>query len=104
MFKPGDLVIMNDTGFAYHGNLDRTFESYSVGLEIRPKAFEAAICEIMAIQGVGEVLYVKEDAIRVKFKYSVKGLYYFYTSYYNPEDVSKLTLLQKLKYKLLGRV
>lgn len=104
-FKPGDLVIMNARGIRYH-NPDRFFEAYNVLGVVLPRNFEWALCELMAIQGVGEVLSFDPEynAVEVRFKNSVNGVYYFNTMFYEASHVSKLSFFQKLKYKLLGRV
>lgn len=107
--KPGDLVIMNKKGFAFHGNPNIMFDAYNVGGAINSRHFENVFCEIMSIQGVGEVVHINDFdleniAVEVRFKNRVKGLFYFNTMFYDAADLSKLTFFQKLKFKLLGRV
>jgi hypothetical protein len=103
--KIGDLVTMNKSGFSFHGNPSRCFESYTVAGEISYDAYIESICEIMSIQGVGKVVAINEEGDpKIKWKNSVKGIYYKSTMWYGKDDLEKLSLFQKLKYKILGRV
>lgn len=103
-FKTGDLVIMNNKGFTYHGNPYNMFDSYKVGEGLRYRHIEMLVCELFSIQGVGEVISVNDGFVNVKFKNNIKGMYFYFTMFYNLDHISKLTFFQKLKYKLLGRV
>lgn len=106
MLKVGDLVLMNNHGFVYYGNPEHTFENFKVGSSVNHKDFIWSMCERYAILGVGTVLRVdkKMSAVEVTFKNSVKGIYYYNTMFYEVDALTKLTLFQKLKYKILGRI
>jgi hypothetical protein len=107
MLKKGDLVVMTNQGFAYHGNLHKRFESHIVqgspGLTY--EQFESLACDLLAVQGVGEVLrFNSAGEPFIRFRNSIKGMYFHYSFYYGLDEVRKLTLWEKLKYKLIGRV
>jgi hypothetical protein len=105
MLKKGDLVLMTNKGFAYYGNLDKRFHSHQIDGKLSFEHFENLMCDFMAVQGVGEVRDFNTDgAPLIRWRNSVKGIYYFHSFYYEAKDVRKLTFFEKLKYKLLGRI
>ena len=103
MLKIGDKVKMNKNGILYH-NPDNMFDAHSVANRLDENHYEQLICEFMSIQNVGEVKELNEHAVRVRFQNSLNGRYFFFTMWYEPSHLSKLTFFEKLKYKLFGRI
>ena len=101
--KIGDKVKMNKKGIIYY-NPDNMFDAHSVRQLLNACNYEQLLCEFMSVQNVGEVKELNEQAIRVRFQNSVNGRYFFFTMWYEPSHLSKLTFFQKLKYELFGRV
>jgi hypothetical protein len=101
--KIGDKVKMNKEGTFYH-NPDNMFDAHNVGGFLNAEHYEQLICEFMAVQNVGEVKELDEHAVRVRFHNSLNGRYYFFTMWYEPSHLSKLTFFQKLKHNIFGRI
>lgn len=99
MLKIGDSVKMNKAGIRYH-NPDNMFTAHNVGGVVPAKNLKELLCEFIAIQGVGKVKEINEDAIRVRFEHRLNGAFFYFTMYYEPEHISKLFFFDKLKIKL----
>ena len=104
--KIGDLVILNNEGFAFHGNPEVQFDTHTVGKSgvVAEDVFKEAFVEVLALQGVGRVIKFNQDEPFIKFEHRTKGMYFTYNHYFEPDSIDKLSLFQKLKYKLLGRL
>jgi hypothetical protein len=100
--KIGDKVKMTPRGFRFYSNIDSIFVVHSVGGVLDNKHFTSAVCSLFAVHGVGTILKISDDNIYVKFENSLDGVGYFYTHYYDPKDIKKLSLLDKLIFKLKG--
>jgi hypothetical protein len=103
MLKIGDKVKMTPRGFRFYSNIDNAFDSHCVGGSMDSQHFTSAVCELFAIHGVGTIkLFNDVGTPYVRFENSLDGINYFYEHYYNPKDVKKLSLLDKLMFILKG--
>jgi hypothetical protein len=103
MLKIGDKVKMTPRGFRFYSNIDIAFDMNSVGRSMNSEHFTCAVCELFAIRGVGIIKrFNDEGAPYVRFENLLDGIGYFYTHYYDPKDIKKLSLLDKLIFKLKG--
>jgi hypothetical protein len=101
--KIGDKVKMTQRGFRYYSNIDNAFDSHCVGRSMDSKHFTSAVCELFAIHGVGTVEsfgIFKQPYIR--WDYSLDGIKYHYTHYFDLKDIRKLTSLERVAEKLKG--
>lgn len=101
MLKIGDKVKMTKRGFKYYANIDNAFEGHNVAGLLDQKHFTSAICQQFAIRGVGTVKrFNSENDPYVRWDFSIDGIKYYYSHYFDKRDVKKLTLLDKLRLKL----
>ena len=101
MLKIGDKVKMTKRGFKFYGNVDIQFDMSSVRGKMDCRHFESALCKSKAIHGIGIVKrFNSEGDPCVRWENSLDGINYFYTHYFDKKDVAKLTLLDKIKFKL----
>jgi hypothetical protein len=101
--KIGDKVKMIPRGFRYYSNIDTAFDTHCVGGSMNSEHFTCAVCELFAIHGVGTVKRFNDEGTPyVRFENSLDGIGYFYTHYFDVKDVKKLSLLDKLIFKLKG--
>ena len=99
--KIGDKVKMTPRGFKFYSNLDIQFVMVSVGSKVDKKHFTEAICEQFAIHGIGIVKkFNSEGEPYIRWDFSIDGLEYHYSSYFDKKDIRKLTFLEKLKRML----
>jgi hypothetical protein len=105
MLKIGDKVKMTKRGFQFYSNIDTTFDMHSVAGAMEDRHFTGAVCELFAIHGVGVVKkFNNEGSPFVKWEFNLDGVHYFYSHYYDLRDVKKLSFLDKLIFKLQGRM
>jgi hypothetical protein len=105
MLKIGDKVKMTPRGFRFYSNIDNAFDSHCVGGSMDSKRFTGAVCELLAIHGVGTVKQFSDEGTPyVRFENSLDGIGYFYTHYYDVKDVKKLSFLDNLIFKLKGTI
>lgn len=103
--KIGDKVKMNKHGFRFYSNLNRTCEAFNKGGSFDFDSFKHAACELFAIHGVGKVIkFNSEGEPFIKWAFRLDGVKYHCSAYYGKEDVDKLSFLDKIKFKLQGRV
>ena len=99
--KIGDKVKMTKRGFKFYGNVSKQFTMFYVGGKMEYEHFESAMCESKAIHGIGTIKrFNTEGDPYVRWENSLDGIKYHYTHYFDKRDVAKLTLLDKLKFKL----
>jgi hypothetical protein len=96
--KVGDKVKMTPRGFKYYSNLFRAFDMFSVARVMKQEHFTSCICELFAIHGVGTVKRFNSygDPF-IRWEYSINGMHFHYSHYYDLKDVKKLNLLEKAK-------
>lgn len=103
--KIGDKVRMTKKGFKFYSNIDIQFEMNSVGLLMERKHFTTAACELFAIHGIGTVKRFNDEGLPyIRWEYRLDGIKYHYQHYFQLNDVNKLNLLDKLIFKIQGRV
>jgi hypothetical protein len=103
--KIGDKVKMTKKGFKFYSNIDITFDTSSLAGIMEYKHFTQAVCELFAIHGVGTVVRFNDEGVPyIRWKYRLDGIKYHYQHYFQPEDVKKLSLLDKFIFKIQGRV
>jgi hypothetical protein len=96
--KIGDKVKMTPRGFKFYANLDTSFDMGSVAGSMNSQQFTQAICEQFAIHGVGVVKkFNTEGEPYIRWEFSIDGMNYHYSHYFDKKDIRKLTLLEKLK-------
>lgn len=102
--KIGDKVRMTKIGFKFYSNVNKIFSIHSVALKMEEKHFTSAVCSLFSIHGIGVVKrFNAEGSPYIRWEYSIGGNYYFYEHYFEPMDVKKLSLLDKIIFKLKGR-
>lgn len=105
MLKIGDKVRMTKRGFRFYSNLDYAFRTGSVGFHMSEENFISCVCELFAIHGVGVVKKIDEYGVAyVKWTCRLDGVKYFYTHYYETKDLKKINLLDKIIFKIQGRI
>ena len=103
--KIGDKVRMTPQGFRFYSNVDTQFIMHSVGLSMNSKHYTSAVCGLMAVHGVGTVKrFNSEGSPYIVWNYKLDGMKYYYTHYFEVEDVKKLSFLDKLLFKIQGRI
>lgn len=103
--KIGDKVKMTKKGFKFYSNIDVAFDSHSVARIMAARHFTSAACELFAIHGVGTVQrFSTEGCAYIRWEYRLDGIKYHYTHYFALENVKKLSFLDKLIFKLQGRI
>lgn len=103
--KIGDKVRMTDYGFRFYSDLDKSFEMSTIGLMMNHKHFTQTVCELFAVHGVGVVKKLNDDGDPyIRWEYRLDGVKYHYENYYDIDSIRKLTLLDKLIFKLQGRI
>jgi len=99
--KIGDKVKMTKRGFKFYSDIDIAFTMHSVGGEMNRNNYTSAICEQFAIHGIGTVRkFNNENDPYIRWDFSIDGVKYHYTHYFDKKDVKKLTILDKLRIKL----
>lgn len=99
--RVGDKVKMTKRGFQFYANVDIQFAMSSVGRKMDYKHFTQAICEQFAIHGVGVVKkFNSQGEPYIRWEFSLNGMRYYYSHYFEEKNVQKLTLLDKLRLKL----
>jgi hypothetical protein len=106
MLKIGDKVKMTKKGFKFYADVEKSFQCHSVGGSMKSKHFTQSVCELFAIHGVGTIVnYIPEsDTLKIRWNYKIDGLNIFYTHYYEYKDIKKLSLFDKIKFKIQGRI
>lgn len=103
--KIGDKVRMTKKGFRFYSDIDIQFDMGSVALLMERKHFTMAVCEQFAIHGVGTVKRFNDEGCPyIKWEYRLDGIKYRYQHYFQLDDVKKLSLLDKLIFKIQGRI
>jgi hypothetical protein len=98
MLKIGDKVKMTKRGFIFYANVDTSFDMFSVGGKMSHENYTSAICQQFAIHGVGTIKrFNDEGSPLVRWEFSIDGMEYHYSHYFDKKDIRKLTLLEKLK-------
>jgi hypothetical protein len=101
--KIGDKVRMTPRGFKFYSNIDIAFDMGSFAGVMNEEQFNSAVCELFSIHGIGTVKGFNSCGEPfVKFKYSLDGIKYHYSSYFELKDVRKLNILEKIILKLKG--
>lgn len=99
--RVGDKVKMTKRGFQFYANVDTIFEMHSFGEVLNSEHFTSAVCSLFAVHGVGTVQYLSEYGDpNIRWELSINGMRYYYSHYFDERDVQKLTLLDKLCFKL----
>jgi hypothetical protein len=99
--KIGDKVIMTKKGFHFYHNLDIQFDMHKVSGKVSDKAFESAMSEILAVQGIGTVKRFNSSGDPyIRWENKMNGMYFFYEHYFEHDSIQKIGLLQKLRLKL----
>jgi hypothetical protein len=103
MLKIGDKVKMTPRGFKFYSNIDIAFDMNSINGAMKEDHFTSSVCELFSIHGVGTVKSFNSlGEPFVKFKYSLDGIKYHYSSYFELKDVRKLNILERIILKLKG--
>ena len=103
--KIGDKVRMTKKGFKFYSDIDIQFDMGSVGRKMNAEHFTMAVCEQFAIHGVGTVKRFNDEGCPyIKWEYRLDGIKYRYQHYFQLDDVKKLSLLDKLIFKIQGRI
>ena len=103
--KIGDKVKMTEHGFKFYSNVDIAFDSHSVARIMAAKHFTSATCELFAIHGVGIIQKFNDEGTPyICWEYRLDGIKYHYIHYYEPNHIKKLSFLDKVIFKLQGRI
>jgi len=103
----GDKVKISKHGLQFYANINKMIDCHTTPLrkEIRSDNVEELICELMAIHGVGTVKKMNSDGdLYIRWDYRLDGMKYYSEGVYEVESVSKMSILDKLKFKLQGRI
>lgn len=104
-FKIGDKVKMTKEGFLFYSNIDTAYDMASTSMKVESSNFERAICTLFSIHGIGTVKKINSCGdLYIRWNYRLDGVKYYSEHYYEQEEVSKLSFLDKIKFKLQGRV
>ena len=100
--KIGDKVKMTKRGFKFYADVEKSFECHSVSGSMEEDNFTQSVCELFAIHGVGTIInYIPEcGTLKIRWNYRIDGLNIFFTHYYDSEDIKKLSLFDKIKFKI----
>lgn len=105
MFKIGDKVKMTKEGFNFYSNVDIAFETHSVAKSMNNRHFSKAVCELFAIHGIGTVKKILDDDVfYIRWDFKLDGVNYHYCHNFEAKDVKKLSFLDKLIFKIQGRI
>lgn len=105
MLKIGDKVRMTPKGFKFYSDIDIQFDMGSVGSLMERRHFTMAACELFAIHGVGTIKKFNDEGLPyIKWEYRLDGIKYHFEHYFQLDDVKKLSLLDKLIFKIQGRI
>jgi len=101
--KIGDKVRMTKRGFKFYSNIDIAFDMSSFNGVMDEKEFTSTVCGLFAIHGVGTIKKFNSfgDPL-IKFEYSLDGIRYKYSHYFDIKDIKKLNILEKIILKLKG--
>lgn len=103
--KIGDKVKMTKRGFKFYSDIDIQFVMGSVGGKMNAGYFTMAVCEQFAIHGIGTVKKFNDEGNPyIKWEYRLDGIKYYYHHYFDLKDIKKLSLLDKLIFKIQGRI
>ena len=103
--KIGDKVKMTERGFKFYSNIDTVFDIHSVARIMEAKHFSSAACGMLAIHGVGTVKKFNDEGHPyIRWEYRLDGIKYHYTHYFDIKDIKKLSFLDKVIFKLQGRI
>ena len=101
MLKIGDKVKMTKRGFKFYGNVNIAFDMMSVGGVMDSEHFTHAICSQFAIHGIGTVNKLNVNGTPlIRWDFSINGMKYHYSDYFEINDIRKLNFLDKLHLKL----
>jgi hypothetical protein len=101
--KIGDKVKMTKKGFKFYSNIDIAFDMGSVGGKMDEDQFTSTVCELFAIHGVGVVKKFNHcGEAFVKWKFSLDGVNYHYSHYFEATNIKKLSVLENLIFKFKG--
>lgn len=99
--KIGDKVKMTPRGFKFYADLDTAFRMHSCAGSMEHKDFTPAVCEQLAIHGVGTIqAFNKEGDPNVRWEFRTNGMRYHYSHYFDVKDIVKLTFFDKLCLKI----
>lgn len=102
--KTGDKVKMTARGFKFYSDLEISHRMSSKGSKMDYESFENAVCELFAIHGIGVVKkFNSYGDPYIRWDFSIGGKYFHYAHYFEPKDIKKLSLLDKIIFKLKGR-
>lgn len=105
MLKVGDKVRMTKRGFKFYANLNISFDMGSVDGSMDSRHFTRAVCELFAIHGVGVIKdFNSEGEPYVIWSCTLNGVYFKYSHYLNVGDVKKLSLIDRIIFKIQGRM
>lgn len=105
MLKIGDKVKMTKRGFNFYSNLNYAFSLNSICGSMSKKHFEESVCELLSIHGIGTVKKFNSSGDPyIEFKYRLDGVKYFSGHYYELKDVKKLSFIDRLIFKIQGRI
>lgn len=103
--KIGDKVRMTPRGFKFYSNLDHAFSLSSIRGSMSEKHFEECACGLFSIHGIGTVKKFNSSGDPyIEFKYKLDGVRYFSSHYYDLKDIEKLSFMDRLIFKIQGRI
>jgi hypothetical protein len=104
-FELGDRVKMTKKGFKFYSNVDKQFNSHSVSNKMDSEHFTMCVCELFSVHGIGTVKHFNDEGDPyISWKYKLDGVYYYYEHFYDKKDVTKLSILDRIIFKIQGRI
>jgi hypothetical protein len=101
--KIGDKVKMTKSGFKFYSNIDIAFDMGSLQGVMKKEQFTSVVCELFAIHGVGVVKKFNHcGEAFIKWEFSLDGIKYYYSHYFEANNIRKLSVLENLIFKLKG--
>lgn len=103
--KIGDKVKITKSGFKFYSNIDISFEINSVCLSMKRENFTSAVCQLFAIHGIGTVKKFNSSGDPyIRWEYRLDGIKYHYEDYYEVNNIKKLSLFDRIIFKIQGRI
>ena len=104
-FELGDRVKMTKKGFKFYSNVDKRFDSHSVSNKMDSEHFTRCVCALFSVHGIGTVKHFDDEGNPyISWKYKLDGVYYYYEHFYEKKDVTKLSILDRIIFKIQGRI
>ena len=104
-FELGDRVKMAKKGFKFYSNVDKQFDSHSVSNKMDSEHFTMCVCALFSVHGIGTVKHFNDEGDPyISWKYKLDGVYYYYEHFYDKKDVTKLSILDRIIFKIQGRI